>query len=51
MKKFISVFLVVCLLVATLPPMVISVAYENTHTNTSNQAYDIVEVARTQIGY
>lgn len=26
-------------------------AYENTHVNTGNKAYDIIEVAKTQIGY
>ncbi len=29
----------------------VSAAYENTHTNTGDPAYDIVAVAQTQIGY
>ena len=29
----------------------VSADYENTHVNTGNQATDLVEVARTQVGY
>jgi len=32
-------------------PMSVFAAYENTHVNTGNQAYDIVAVAETQVGY
>ncbi len=38
-------------LVITCVPMSVFAAYENTHINTGNQAYDIVAVAETQAGY
>lgn len=37
--------------IKTIIPIEANAAYENTHINTGNQAYDIVEVAKTQIGY
>ncbi|MCH5212417.1 MAG: CHAP domain-containing protein [Oscillospiraceae bacterium] len=32
-------------------PFSFSAGYPNTHTNTGNQAYDIAQIAKTQIGY
>lgn len=39
------------LLMGNLPQFSVSAAYENTHVNTGNYAYDIVQVAKTQVGY
>lgn len=54
-KKFLSVLLAVLIFMSIVPMSDMGIearaAYENTHTNTGNQAYDIVEVAKTQRGY
>ena len=39
------------LLAGILSQFSVSAAYENTHVNTGNYAYDIVQVAKTQVGY
>ncbi len=39
------------LLIAAIPVLPVSAAYENTHINTGNQRQDIVAVALTQVGY
>jgi len=48
-----KVLALVCViaLAFTCVPMSVFAAYENTHTNTGDQAYDIVAVAETQVGY
>ncbi len=54
MKSTISkllALLCVATLCLTCLPMSVFAAYENTHVNTGNQAYDIVKVAETQAGY
>ena len=51
-KRILSVLLALILLVSAVPmAMPVSAAYENTHTNTGNQRYDIIQVALTQNGY
>ncbi len=49
--KFVSIIASVVMILGLLPNILVSAAYENTHKNTGNYAYDIVEVAKTQIGY
>ncbi len=49
-RRLLAVFACVTLL-AVLFPLSAFAAYENTHKNTDNQRLDIVEVAKTQIGY
>ena len=51
MKQVLSVLLAVVMLLCAMPVMGAGAAYENTWTNTGNQRVDIVEVAKTQIGY
>lgn len=51
LKRLVSVMMAVVMIFGILPQLSVSAAYENTHINTGNQAYDIVEVAKTQIGY
>lgn len=53
-KRILSITLALCMCL----PMLLTVkltakaaAYENTHINTGNQAYDIVAIAQTQVGY
>lgn len=52
-KRYLSMLMVVCMCLSLLLYIQFPVmaAYENTHHNTGNQAYDIVEVAKTQLGY
>ena len=50
-KQILSVLLAVVMLVVAVPVMQADAAYENTWVNTGNQRVDIVEVAKTQIGY
>lgn len=51
-KRIISVILsVIVMTVALNYPLTVFAAYENTHSNTGNQAEDLVAVAKTQIGY
>ena len=49
--KFVSIIASVVMMLGLLPNFSVSAAYENTHKNTGNYAYDIVEVAKTQVGY
>ncbi len=51
MKKAVSIMMAIVMIFGMMPHFAVSAAYENTHINTGNQAYDIVEVAKTQIGY
>lgn len=48
-KKIVSAILAVVLLICF--PVSVFAAYENTHVNTGNQRYDIVEIALSQNGY
>lgn len=50
MKKGISLILalLICLYIV---PLTVSADFENTYTNTGDKAVDIIEVARTQLGY
>ncbi len=51
-KRLLSLFLSLVLLLAAVPVAVpVSAAYDNTHSNTGNQRYDIIQVALTQVGY
>lgn len=51
-RRILSMFLALVLLISVLPVAVpVSAAYENTHSNTGNQRYDIIQVALTQVGY
>ncbi len=52
-KRFLSLAMVLFVLMVTLPFTLFVQAeeYENTHINTGNQRLDIIEVAKTQIGY
>lgn len=52
-KRVFSLAMVLLLLLVTLPFSLVVKAeeYENTHVNTGNQRLDIIEVAKTQIGY
>ena len=52
-KRYLSMLLVACMCLSLMLSIQFPVmaAYENTHHNTGNQAYDIVEVAKTQLGY
>ena len=53
-KRVLSTALVICLcltMLLTVIPKAEAAAYDNTHTNTGNQAYDIIGVAKTQLGY
>ena len=49
-KKIVSAILAV-LIMLTCFPISVFAAYENTHVNTGNQRYDIVEIALSQNGY
>jgi len=40
-----------CFSAVNLKTPVVSAAYENTHVNTGNQPFDLVAVAKTQLGY
>ena len=46
-----GLLLTLALLMAAVPVVPASAAYENTHVNTGNQRQDIVAVALTQVGY
>ena len=46
-----GLLLAFALLIAAIPVLPVSAAYENTHVNTGNQRQDIVAVALTQVGY
>ncbi len=50
-SKVIALVLSLLLIFTSLPIAGVSAAYENTYTNTGNQAADIVGVAETQVGY
>lgn len=49
--KAIALTAALLLILCSLPAVTVFAAYENTHTNTGNQAADIVAVAQTQVGY
>lgn len=49
--RWIAVCVAIVLGVGICEGLTVCAAYENTHTNTGNQRTDIVEVAKTQIGY
>ena len=51
MKKTLCVMMAVFVFCSAFLIMPTRAAYENTYTNTGNQAEDIIGVARTQIGY
>jgi len=51
MKKLLSIILAVIMMLSTLPVGLANAAYENTYKNTGNQRTDIIEVAKTQLGY
>ena len=58
MKKIVSVFLCFLLFVGTVPLFSISslaasypTGYPNTHINTGDEIIDVVEIAKTQLGY
>ncbi len=53
---FVTAVIMILSICTTLPvkvfvPLQASAAYENTHANTGNQRFDIVEIAKTQVGY
>lgn len=50
-KKLLAWCAAAALLLACVPVMGVSAAYENTYVNTGDQRADIVGVAKTQIGY
>lgn len=52
-KRVLSMLLTLYMVVGLLPALSVEAeaAHENTHKNTGNYAVDIVEVAKTQIGY
>ena len=52
-KRIMAMVLALCLCWTLLPTVAVRVnaAYENTHTNSGDQALDIVAVAQTQVGY
>ncbi|MGN0593208.1 MAG: dockerin type I domain-containing protein [Ruminococcus sp.] len=49
--RLITIVTAFMMMLGLLPSFVVSAAYENTHVNTGNYAYDIVQVAKTQVGY
>jgi len=51
MKRWLTLLVAACVCVACLPMMTVTAAYDNTHVNTGNMAFDIVAVAESQIGY
>lgn len=58
MKKLVSIFLCVLLVIGTAPLYsIFSLAasyptgYSNTHVNTGDEIFDVVEIAKTQLGY
>jgi len=52
-KRFLSLCLAAVMIFSALAPTVmpVSAEYDNTHTNTGNQRYDIIQIAATQLGY
>lgn len=51
-KRLLTLLLAMVLLICVMPiPLSVSADYENTHVNTGNQRYDIIQVALTQVGY
>lgn len=50
-KKLLAWCAVAAMLLALMPVIGVSAAYENTHVNTGDQRSDIVAVAKTQVGY
>ncbi len=50
MKRSLS-FIVVLLMIITALPFSVSADFENTYANTGDKAVDIIEIARTQLGY
>lgn len=50
-SKAIALTLSLLLILTGLPVVGVFAAYENTHTNTGNQAEDIIAIAKTQVGY
>lgn len=52
-KKLMAFLIIFVMMIAVVPNICIiaNADYENTHTNTGNQRVDIVEIAKTQIGY
>lgn len=51
-KRLLTLLMALVVFVAAVPVAIpVSAAYENTHTNTGNQRYDIIQVALTQVGY
>ncbi len=50
MKRLISLFTAI-LLIISVAKLSVSADFENTYTNTGDKAADIIEIARTQLGY
>ena len=52
-KRSVTFCLMLLLLVGMIVPVLpkAQAAYENTHVNTGNQRYDIIQIAATQLGY
>jgi len=50
MKRSISL-IIALLIITTALPFSVSADFENTYVNTGNKAADIIEIARTQLGY
>ncbi len=49
-KRLLALCLTLTLLLTVLP-LAVHAEYDNTHVNTGNQRYDIIQVALTQVGY
>ena len=51
LSRWTAVFTVMLLCMGLCSGLPVSAAYENTHVNSGNPRVDIVEIAKTQIGY
>ena len=51
LSRWTAVFTVMLLCMGLCSGLPVSAAYENTHRNSGNPRVDIVEIAKTQIGY
>ena len=51
LSRWTAVFTVLLLCMGLCSGLPVSAAYENTHVNSGNPRVDIVEIAKTQIGY
>ena len=49
-KRTLAFILAAVMILSAIIVLPVTAAYENTHTNTGDQRYDIIEVAKTQIG-